>query len=86
MLLIGALALPGSRLVTFVSMRRTEELKASPRMFESNLLDRLSRVHPMVPVLIFVPAIAVLFVLGARTEPTRVGARACRSPATSSGR
>jgi sterol desaturase/sphingolipid hydroxylase (fatty acid hydroxylase superfamily) len=40
--------------------RRTDALKASPRMFDSDLLDRLSRVHPMVPVLIFLPAIAVL--------------------------
>jgi len=35
-------------------------------MFESDLLDRLSRVHPVVPVVIFAPAIIVLFVLGAR--------------------
>ncbi len=35
-------------------------------MFESDLLDRLSRVHPLVPPAIFVPAICVLFVLGAR--------------------
>jgi sterol desaturase/sphingolipid hydroxylase (fatty acid hydroxylase superfamily) len=46
--------------------RRTDVLRASPRMFESDLLDRLSRVHPAVPVVIFVPAIVVLFVLGAR--------------------
>jgi sterol desaturase/sphingolipid hydroxylase (fatty acid hydroxylase superfamily) len=39
---------------------RTEVLKASPRMFESNTLDRLSRVHPAVPVVIFVPAIGIL--------------------------
>jgi dihydroceramide fatty acyl 2-hydroxylase len=45
--------------------RRTDVLRASPRMFESDLLDRLSRVHPVVPVLIFGPAIVVLFVLGA---------------------
>ena len=32
-------------------------------MFESNLLDRLSRVHPAVPVVIFLPAISVLLVL-----------------------
>ncbi len=31
-------------------------------MFESNTLDRLSRVHPMVPVLIFLPAITLLLV------------------------
>jgi dihydroceramide fatty acyl 2-hydroxylase len=35
-------------------------------MFESDLLDKLSRVHPAVPVVIFAPAIAVLFVLGVR--------------------
>jgi dihydroceramide fatty acyl 2-hydroxylase len=33
-------------------------------MFESDLLDRLSRVHPVVPLVIFLPAIAVLFALG----------------------
>ncbi len=39
---------------------RTDVLRASPPMFESRLLDALSRVHPIVPVLIFVPAIALL--------------------------
>jgi dihydroceramide fatty acyl 2-hydroxylase len=53
--------------------RRTDVLKASPRMFDSDILDRLSRVHPMVPPLIFVPAIVVLFVVGARGEPTTLG-------------
>jgi dihydroceramide fatty acyl 2-hydroxylase len=38
-------------------------------MFESNLLDRLSRVHPMVPLAIFGPAIAVLFALGQEGTP-----------------
>src|SRR5947209_7694153 len=45
--------------------RRTDILKASPRMFESDLLDRLSRVHPSVPIFLFVPAIVVLTVLAA---------------------
>jgi len=39
-------------------------LRASPRMFESELFERLSRVHPVVPPLIFVPAIVVLLVEG----------------------
>jgi dihydroceramide fatty acyl 2-hydroxylase len=39
---------------------RTDVLRASPPMFESRLLDALSRVHPAVPVLIFLPAIVVL--------------------------
>jgi dihydroceramide fatty acyl 2-hydroxylase len=55
--------------------RRSDVLKASPRMFESDLFDRLSRVHPAVPPVIFVPAIAVLLVLGAghATPPAVVG-------------
>jgi dihydroceramide fatty acyl 2-hydroxylase len=43
-----------------MNARRSEVLKASPRMFDSDLLDMLSRVHPAVPVVIYVPAIAVL--------------------------
>src|SRR5215212_1531949 len=46
--------------------RRADLLRASPRMFDNELLDKLSRVHPSVPVFIFVPAIVVLTVLGAR--------------------
>ena len=45
-------------------MRRSEYLKASPPMFESRLLDRFTRVHWSVPVLIYAPAIAFLLVLG----------------------
>jgi dihydroceramide fatty acyl 2-hydroxylase len=46
--------------------RRTDVLKASPRMFESELLDRLSRVHPAVPVVLFLPAVTIMLVLGAQ--------------------
>jgi dihydroceramide fatty acyl 2-hydroxylase len=46
-------------------MRRSELLKASPPMFQSPLLDRFTRVHPAVPVLIYAPAIALLLVWGA---------------------
>ena len=45
-------------------MTRTELLKASPPMFESRFLDACSRVHPSVPVILFLPAIVVLLVLG----------------------
>jgi dihydroceramide fatty acyl 2-hydroxylase len=41
-------------------VRRTDVLKASPPMFDSRLLDFFSRVHPSVPVLIFVPAIVAM--------------------------
>jgi len=43
---------------------RAERLRASPRMFDSNLLDKLSRVHPSVPPILFVPTIAILLVEG----------------------
>jgi dihydroceramide fatty acyl 2-hydroxylase len=46
------------------STSRTDVLRASPPMFDSRLLDALSRVHPAVPVLIFAPAIGALTVWG----------------------
>ncbi|HKH16178.1 MAG TPA: sterol desaturase family protein [Solirubrobacteraceae bacterium] len=45
-------------------MRRSELLKASPPMFQSPWLDRFTRVHPAVPVVLYLPAICVLFALG----------------------
>src|SRR5215204_3681504 len=45
-------------------MRRTDELKASPPMFDSPLLDRFTRVHPAVPVVLYGPIIALLLVFG----------------------
>lgn len=45
------------------SERRAEALRASPPMFESRILDKLSRVHPAVVPAIFVPAIVVFSVL-----------------------
>ena len=44
-------------------MRRSEYLKASPPMFQSRLLDKFTRVHPAVPVLIYGPVIVLLLVL-----------------------
>jgi sterol desaturase/sphingolipid hydroxylase (fatty acid hydroxylase superfamily) len=46
------------------TVRRTDVLRASPPMFESRVLDALSRVHPAIPILIFLPAIALLFAWG----------------------
>jgi dihydroceramide fatty acyl 2-hydroxylase len=43
---------------------RSDVLRASPPMFESRVLDALSRVHPAVPVLIFGPAIVLLAAWG----------------------
>src|SRR5438270_2058747 len=43
---------------------RADVLRASPPMFDSRLLDALSRVHPLVPILIFGPAIVALMAWG----------------------
>jgi sterol desaturase/sphingolipid hydroxylase (fatty acid hydroxylase superfamily) len=45
-------------------LSRSDALRASPRMFDNELLDRLSRVHPAVVPILYVPAIIVLVVLG----------------------
>jgi dihydroceramide fatty acyl 2-hydroxylase len=45
---------------------RAQALAASPPIFESRALDRLTRVRPFVPVLIFLPAVAAFAVLGVR--------------------
>jgi dihydroceramide fatty acyl 2-hydroxylase len=46
------------------SGNRTDVLRASPPMFDSRVLDALSRVHPTVPVIIFVPAIVAMAAWG----------------------
>jgi dihydroceramide fatty acyl 2-hydroxylase len=43
---------------------RVDQLKASPPMFENRFLDRFTRVHPAVPVLLFLPVIAILLITG----------------------
>ena len=53
------------RLVTadeLEGMSRSEVLRASPRMFDSDLLDKVSRVHPAVPPILFGPTIVALLV------------------------
>src|SRR5881227_1448951 len=45
-------------------LSRSELLRASPRMFDSDFFERLSRVHPAVPPIIFGPAIGFLIVYG----------------------
>jgi dihydroceramide fatty acyl 2-hydroxylase len=50
-------------------VRKSDALRASPRMFDNELLDRLSRVHPAVPPLLFGPAIVLLYAQG----DTRLG-------------
>src|ERR1700749_5058420 len=45
-------------------MDRSDLLKASPPMFKSGVLDKFTRVHHTVPLILFGPAIAILFGLG----------------------
>src|SRR3954449_9936055 len=56
-------ASPQARFLLMES-KRSELLRASPRMFDNDLLDRFSRVHHFVPLAIFLPAIAVFLYLG----------------------
>ena len=49
---------------------RSERLKASPQMFDNRLLDKLSRVHPATPLVIYGPIVVLLVVLGAREMST----------------
>src|SRR3954452_5727899 len=55
---------------------RTDQLRASPPMFENRWLDRLSRVHPATPLVIYVPVIALLLVAAAArmSAPAILGA------------
>ena len=45
---------------------RAERLRASPPIFPSARLDRLTRAHPATPAVVFVPVIVVLAVLSIR--------------------
>jgi dihydroceramide fatty acyl 2-hydroxylase len=49
---------------SFEDAPRAEVLRASPRMFDRGWLDRLSRIHHTVPLIIYLPAIAGLLYLG----------------------
>jgi len=48
-----------------MAQERTARLSASPPLFDNRFLDFFSRIHPVVPALIFVPVIAAMLVLGA---------------------
>jgi len=55
---------------------RTEQLSASPPMFRWRWLDKLSRVHHLVPVVVFTPTVIVLFILGV-TQMSALSIIAC---------
>jgi sterol desaturase/sphingolipid hydroxylase (fatty acid hydroxylase superfamily) len=45
-------------------LSRSEVLRATPRRFDNELLDTLSRIHPAVVPILYVPTILALLVLG----------------------
>ena len=51
---------------------RTEHLRASPPLFKSGTVDRFTRVHPLIPLIIFVPLATYLLYLA--ITDTQVGA------------
>ena len=56
------------RQLTFGQMEaheRTDQLAASPPLFKSEFLNYFSRVHPVIPAIIFVPVILAAEVIGA---------------------
>ena len=52
-----------------------EQLSASPRLFESDLLDKLSRVHHLTPVIIYTPIILglTIYSLTLQAPPVALG-------------
>ncbi len=48
-----------------MSTQRSSQLSASPPLFASRFLDFFSRIHPVVPALIYIPVISGLVVAGA---------------------
>src|SRR3954447_25214942 len=44
--------------------KRHELLRASPPMFDNRFLDRFTRIHHTVPLVLFLPAIGILLYLG----------------------
>jgi dihydroceramide fatty acyl 2-hydroxylase len=44
---------------------RTKRLAESPPLFENGFLDYFSRVHPVIPAIIFVPVIVGMEIIGA---------------------
>jgi dihydroceramide fatty acyl 2-hydroxylase len=56
------------------SLNRSDVLRASPPMFDSKILDALSRVHPTIPVIIFLPAIVALGAWGLSSVSVAVAA------------
>lgn len=55
--------------VPLSSSAQSEQMRASPRLFENPLLDKLSRVHWSIPLLVYVPILVLLAISGLRCLP-----------------
>src|SRR2546423_6838025 len=47
------------------NQQRTEQLAASPQLFDSAFLNFFSRVHPSIPAIVFIPVAVAMEWLGA---------------------
>ena len=54
---------------------RAAQLKASPPIFPSPRLDRLTRAHPATPAVVFLPAVVILSLLAVRDLGVAAGDR-----------
>ena len=48
---------PGAKIPS-MAQQQTSQLSASPPMFESRILDFFTRVHPIMPAVVFLPVVA----------------------------
>ena len=61
---------PSLLLAKMEAHKRTEQLSASPQLFESEFLNFFSRVHPAMPAVIFGPVVVAMEWIGASRGAT----------------
>jgi dihydroceramide fatty acyl 2-hydroxylase len=45
---------------------RTQQLSASPKLFQNDFLNFFSRVHPAIPAIVFIPVVLAMELVGAK--------------------
>jgi len=48
------------------SQDRTQQLSASPQLFQNDFLNFFSRVHPAIPAIVFIPVVLAMELMGAK--------------------
>lgn len=62
--------MPSLLLAGMEAYKRTEQLSASPQLFKSEFLNFFSRVHPVMPAVIFGPVVVAMEWIGASRGAT----------------